>query len=177
MLQGYFLARDHIYICDKFAHGLKEKEDVYLRGYVSRLVCDKMAVAFLETCSQEAGWMLGHTLGFSHPQHLVPACHHALPCIQCLHSLHGRSNLHIRNSDPGILAVTARSWSKNRSLTSSLRPLFGAYTDRKINPCWPTISFTKMILLETLCTSKTFSIHSSATNTRTPAVPLLVLDQ
>ena len=36
---------------------------------------------------------------FSHPQHLVPACHtpshHALPCIQCLNCLHGRSNLHM----------------------------------------------------------------------------------
>ena len=63
----------------------------------------------------------------------------------------------IRNSDPGILAVTARSWSKNRSLTSSLRPLCGAYTDRKVTTCWPTISFTNMILSETLCTSKTLS--------------------
>ena len=38
----------------------------------------------------------------------------------------------IRNSDPGILAVTARSWSKNRSLISSVSPLWGSYTDRKI---------------------------------------------
>ena len=83
----------------------------------------------------------------------------------------------IRNSDAGILPVTARSWSKNRSLTSSLRPLCGAYTDRKVTTRWPTISFTKMILSETLCTSKTFSIHSSTTNTPTPAVPLSFLDQ
>ena len=82
----------------------------------------------------------------------------------------------IRNSDPGILAVTASSWSKNRSLTSSLRPLCKAYTDRKIMTRWPTISFAKMILSETLCTSKTFSIHSSATNTPTSAVPLLFPD-
>ena len=49
-------------------------------------------------CSQEAGQMFWHTLCFSHLPHLVPACHtpshHALPCIQCLHGLHGRSNLH-----------------------------------------------------------------------------------
>ena len=50
MLQSYFLARDHVYICDKFAHGPTEKYEVYLRGYVSRLVCDEMAVTFLETC-------------------------------------------------------------------------------------------------------------------------------
>ena len=56
----------------------------------------------------------------------------------------------IRNSDPGILVVTASSWSKNRSLTSSLRPLCGAYTDRKVTTCWPTISFTKMIPLDSL---------------------------
>ena len=99
MLQSYFLARDHFYICDKFAHGPTEKDEVYLCGYVSRLVCDELAVMFLETCAQEAGQMLWHTLGFSHPQHLVPACHtpshHALPCIKCLHGLHGHSNLHM----------------------------------------------------------------------------------
>ena len=44
MLQGYFLARDHFYICDKFAHGLTEKDEVYLRGYVSRLVRDENAL-------------------------------------------------------------------------------------------------------------------------------------
>ena len=59
MLHSYFLARDHFYICDKFAHGPTEKDEVYLHGYVSRLVCDEMAVTFLETCSQEAGQMLG----------------------------------------------------------------------------------------------------------------------
>ena len=50
MLQSYFLTRDHFYICDKFAHGPTEKDEVYLRGYVSRLVCNEMAVTFLETC-------------------------------------------------------------------------------------------------------------------------------
>ena len=92
--------------------------------------------------------------------YLVPPC---TSCIQCLHGLH---------SDAGILAVTGRSWSKNRSLTSSLRPLCWAYTDRKVTTRWQTTRFTKMILSETLYTSKTFSIHSSATNTPTPTVPL-----
>ena len=50
MLQSYFLARDHFYICDKFAYGPMEKDEVYLCGYVSRLVRDEMAVTFLETC-------------------------------------------------------------------------------------------------------------------------------
>ena len=50
MLQSYFLARDHFYICDKFVHGPTEKNEVPLRGYVSRLVRDGMAVTFLETC-------------------------------------------------------------------------------------------------------------------------------
>ena len=98
MLQSYFLARDHFYICDKFAHSPTEKDEVYLRGYVSRLVCDEMS---WNMCSQEAGRMLGRTLGFSHPQHLVPACHtpshHALQCIQYLRGLHGRSSLHTRS--------------------------------------------------------------------------------
>ena len=34
MLQSYFPARDHFYICDKLAHGPTEKDEVYLRGYV-----------------------------------------------------------------------------------------------------------------------------------------------
>ena len=50
MLQSYFLARDHFYIGDKFAHGPTEKDEVYLCGYVSRLVHDEMAVTFLQTC-------------------------------------------------------------------------------------------------------------------------------
>ena len=38
MLQGYFLARDHFYICDcKFAHGPMEMDEVYLQGYIFRL--------------------------------------------------------------------------------------------------------------------------------------------
>ena len=36
---------------DKFAHGPTEKNDVYLRGYISWLVGDEMAVTFLETCA------------------------------------------------------------------------------------------------------------------------------
>ena len=48
MLQSYFLARDQFYICDKFAQGPTEK-NVFLRGYVSRLVRDEIAVTFLET--------------------------------------------------------------------------------------------------------------------------------
>ena len=50
MLESYFLTRYHFYICDKFAHGPTEKDEVYLHGYVSRLVHDEMAVMFLETC-------------------------------------------------------------------------------------------------------------------------------
>ena len=49
MLQSYFLARNHFYISDKFMHGPTEKDEVYLRGYVSRPVRDEMAVTLLET--------------------------------------------------------------------------------------------------------------------------------
>ena len=41
---SYFLARDHFYICGKFAHGPMEKDEVYLHGYISRLLYDGMAV-------------------------------------------------------------------------------------------------------------------------------------
>ena len=56
----------------------------------------------------------------------------------------------------GILAVTVCSWSKNRSLTTSLRPLCRVYTDRNVTTHWLTVSFTKMSLLETLCSSKKY---------------------
>ena len=136
---------------------------------VSRLVPDEMAVTFLETCSQEAGWMLGHTLGFSHPQHLVPACqsqcHHALLCIQCLHGLRGHSNLHM-GSEIRILG----SWQSQHAADQRIGP-YPHHLDHSVRHTQTersTISFTKMILSETLCISKTFSIHSSATNTPTP---------
>ena len=50
MLQSYFLARDHFYICDKLEHGSTEKDEVYLCGYLSRLVRNEMAVTFLGPC-------------------------------------------------------------------------------------------------------------------------------
>ena len=43
MLHGYFLASEHFYICEKFAHGPTEKDEVCLHGYVSQLVHDQMA--------------------------------------------------------------------------------------------------------------------------------------
>ena len=49
ILQGYFLARDHFYVCDKFLHGPMENDEVYLHGYVSGLLHDEMAVTFLKT--------------------------------------------------------------------------------------------------------------------------------
>ena len=100
MLQSYFLTRDHFYTCDKFAHGPTAKGwslSVWL-CFQTGMWWDGCHVSW-NMCSQEAGQMLGRTLGFSHLQHLVPACHipshHALPCIQCLHGQHGRSNLHM----------------------------------------------------------------------------------
>ena len=39
ILQGYFLARDHFYICDKFAHGPTKKDEVYPHGYVGFRTC------------------------------------------------------------------------------------------------------------------------------------------
>ena len=49
-LMLHFLARDHFHIYDKSAHDSTEMDDVYLHDCVSRLVCDDMAVTFLETC-------------------------------------------------------------------------------------------------------------------------------
>ena len=55
----------------------------------------------------------------------------------------------IRNSDLVILAVTAPSWSKKQVHNLISRLLCRAYKDRKLTTHWLTISFTKMILLET----------------------------
>ena len=66
-------------------------------------------------------WLTPTVLWFSHPQHLIPACHtpshHALPCNQCLHSLHGRFNLHI-GSDILILG----SWQSQHAADKRTDP-------------------------------------------------------
>ena len=49
MLHGFFRTRDHVHICDKFAHDPMENDEVYLHGCISQLVRDEMAVTFLET--------------------------------------------------------------------------------------------------------------------------------
>ena len=62
-----------------------------------------------------------YTLGFSHPypQHLVQACHTpshpALPYIQCLHSLHGHSNLHMGSEILCIKYLRIQDLILNRS--------------------------------------------------------------
>ena len=98
-LQGYFLARYHFYICEKFTHGPTEKDEVYLHCYISRLVRDEMASRFLKRVPKKQVECQGKLWGFLTLNILVLACHtpshHALPCIQCLHGLHGRSNLHM----------------------------------------------------------------------------------
>ena len=166
MLQSYFLTRDHFYICDKFAHGPTEKDevcmvlrkrmksicvamfpDLYVMRWLSRFL------KYVFPRSRSNAWVYSRILspstsgsGLPYP---IPPCTSLYPVparpTWPFQSPHG-----IRNSDVGILAVTARSWSKNRSLTSSLRQLCGAYTDRKITTRWPTMSFTKIILSETL---------------------------
>ena len=133
-------------------------------------------------CSQEAGWMLGHILGFYQPQHLVLAC--------CTHP-----TMHFPTSSActTYMAIPISSWDqkfeswdpgshstqliKEQVLKHITRPLCGAVTHRIVSTCWPAISFTKKILSETLCTSKSFLIHSSATNTPKPAEPLSFPDQ
>ena len=118
MLQGYFLTKDHFHICDVCAWFYGKGWS--LSAWVLFPTCKWWD---LETrlCSQEAGRMLGHTLSFSHLQYLVTACHtpfqHALLYIQCLHTYiaipHG-----IRNSDPGILSITAQSWVWRKTASS-----------------------------------------------------------
>ena len=49
MLQGYFLARDHIYICDKLRMVLQKRmKSICVATFPD--VRDEMAVTFLETC-------------------------------------------------------------------------------------------------------------------------------
>ena len=47
---GLLPRQGSLYICDKLAHGSTEKDAVYLCGYLSRLVCNEMAVTFLGPC-------------------------------------------------------------------------------------------------------------------------------
>ena len=52
MLQGYFLARDHFHIRDKFAQGPTEKDEGYLRGCVSDLYVVRWLSRFLKRVSK-----------------------------------------------------------------------------------------------------------------------------
>ena len=52
-----------------------------------------------------------------------------------------------RSWDPGIHSTQP---IKEYVLNHITRPLCGAFTHRKVSTCWPTVSFTKMILSETL---------------------------
>ena len=56
MLQGYFLAWDHFYIFDKFVHGPTEKDEVYLRSYVSQLVRGMFEMNCLLSSSSISTW-------------------------------------------------------------------------------------------------------------------------
>ena len=106
-------------------------------GYVSWLVHDEIAVTFLEQVFQRSrsnasaySRVLPPSTSGSSLPYPIPPCTSLYPVparpTWPFQSPHG-----IINSDAGILAVTAHSWSKNKSLTSSLRSLWGAYTDRK----------------------------------------------
>ena len=76
--------------------------------------------------------MLRHTLGFSHLQHLVRACHtpfhHALACIQCLHGLCGHSN-HMGSE---ILMLESWQLIKEQVLNLITDHSMGHTTDRKV---------------------------------------------
>ena len=93
MLQGYFLARDHFYICDKFMHGPMQKDEVYLPGYVSGLV------GFLKHVFQRSrlnaraySKVLSPSKSGSGLPYPIPPWTSLYP-VQ--HSLHGHSNLHL----------------------------------------------------------------------------------
>ena len=152
MLQGYFLTRDHFYICDICDMVLRKGWS--LSAWLHFPTCmwwDGCYVSwnmFLIRRSNARAYsrvLSPSTSGSSLPSP-IPPCPSLYP-IPARPSWLFQSP---QGSEIGILAVTARSWSKNRSLTLSLRPLLGAYTDRKVTTRWPTISFTKMILSQTL---------------------------
>ena len=76
-------------------------------------------------CSQEAGQMFWHTL-FLSPSTSGSGLPYPIPPCTSLYPVSARptwpfqSPQGVRYSDAGILAGTARSWSKNRSLTLSI---------------------------------------------------------
>ena len=73
-LQSYFLTRDHFcrQVC-AWSYGKGWGLSAWL-CFQTCMWWDGHHVSW-NMCSLEAGQMLGCTLGFSHPQHLVPACH------------------------------------------------------------------------------------------------------
>ena len=152
MLHGYFLARDHFHIWQVCTWSYRKRWSLSAWLHFPWLVCDTMAVTFLDMFSRSRSNAKAHPRVLSSSTSGSELPYPIQPCTS-LYSMPARptwpfqSPHGIRNSE---LAVTAHSWSKYRSLTLSLKPLCGAYRDRKVTTRWPTISFTKMILSEVL---------------------------
>ena len=182
MLQGFFLARDHFYICDKFVHGPIERHEVYLHGYLSRLVMRWLSL-FLEQVFQRSRLNASAYSGILSPSTSGSGLLYPIPPCTSLYPVPARptwpfqSPHGMRNSNPGIPGSHSTQLIKEQVFNLIIRPLCGAFTHRMVSTCWPIISFPKMILSGTLCASETFPIHSSATNTPKPSVPLSFRDQ
>ena len=168
MLQGYFLARDH-FLRMKSARLLFP----CLRWDGRNISCNM--------CSQKAGWMLGHTLGFYHLQHLVlptmphPTRHFPVSsaCTAYMAIPISTYDQKFKSWDPGSHSTQL---IKKRVLNLITRPLCGAYRQNSNHMLAWTISFTMMVLSETLHL-KNLIYPLFGHKHSTPAVPLLFTDQ
>ena len=98
--------------------------------------------------------MLGHTLGFYHLQHLVlPTMPHPTRHFPVSSGCTAYMAIPISTYDQEFKSWDSGSHStqliKKRVLNLITRPLCGAYRQNS-NHMWPTISFTMMVLSETL---------------------------
>ena len=130
MLQGYFLARDHFYICDKFAHGPMEKDEVYLHGYFPNLWWDGCHVSWnmfprSRLNARAYSRVLSPSVFGSSLPYPIPPCTSLYPEPAWPTWLFQSPHWDQKFGSWDPVSVTAHSWSKNRSLTSSLRPLCG----------------------------------------------------
>ena len=111
MLQGYFLARDHFYICVKFAHGPTAKDEAYLHGYVTHLYMIRWLSCFFKDVfprsrsnAKAYSRVLSSLTSGSGLPYPIPPCTSLYP-VPAWPTCPFQSPYGIRNSDTGILAV------------------------------------------------------------------------
>ena len=126
MLQGFFLARDHFYICDKFVHGPFERHEGICMATFPDLYVMRWLSLFLEHVFQRSRLNASAYSGILSPSTSGSGLLYPIPPCTSLYPVPARptwpfqSPHGMRNSNPGIPGSHSTQLIKEQVLTSSL---------------------------------------------------------